>query len=142
MRGAATLRPHELITFVLEVRRGDLHPLALTIQVAPVADQKTGVRYGFVKLPEIDPSKRQPRELEFSAAFTRCDAQSCIARIENDPSIEGHDLEKDFVQNMLKYDATIFSFEIGGKDSGAGFTRQVLASDREGLLAESKKGSP
>lgn len=119
VRTVPTLRPGKLLTFIIEFDRTRLQPISLTIGAPTDADQAAGVKYGFATLPEVDPNKRQPREKEFSAPFTKCNEQTCYARIDDDVTIPGHGLQKDLLENMLKYDVTLFSFE-AGKGVGRG----------------------
>ncbi|MHB1206679.1 MAG: invasion associated locus B family protein [Rhodospirillaceae bacterium] len=117
--------------------RTRMQPLILGFEIPAGADQKAGVTYGFA---DVDgKTVRGSWARTFTAPIESCDKDTCRARTEDDITLEGHNLQKDFLDNLQHYGAFVVSFRSGGKDVMAAVSSRLLVGDRENMVAENKK---
>lgn len=117
--------------------RERLQPRELVIEVPAAADRRAGIKYGFAN-PD-GKIVRYPWGREFSAPITSCEKDTCRISIENDITLEGHNLQKDFLDSIQKYGAFVVSFQSRGQELSAAVSSALLTGDRELMLAENKK---
>ncbi len=136
-RVAAIGEPGAAVNMALLFSRSRMQPLGLIIELPATADQQAGIRYGFANAD--GKTVRAPWSTEFTAPIESCDKDTCVVRIEDDITLEGHDLRKDFLENLGKYAAFAVSFQSGGKQMGAAVSTRLLTGDHDLMVAENKR---
>ena len=136
-RVASIGEPGAAIHMGLIFNRSRMQPLGMIIELPATADQKAGIKYGFANAD--GKTVQRPWSKEFTGPIDSCDKDSCVARIEDDITLEGHDFRKDFLDNLGKYAAFAVSFQSGGKELGAAVSTRNLAGDHELMVAENKR---
>ncbi len=136
-RVAATGEPGAAVNMGLVFSRSRMQPVGMIIELPATADQKAGIKYGFADAD--GKTVRLPLNKQFTAPITSCDKGTCAVRIEDDITLDGHDLHKDFLDNLGRYTAFAVSFQSGGKEMGAAVSTRHLTGDHELMIAENQK---